>query len=167
MLVTNALNVCVRARACIHLSANAGWLVHGCPLATKPLQSVVADPNQPMSPVVRCCDYAGVCKLKYSDTGYCFIRNRTGRPSLFNYHAAATVCANDRKRLCTKEELFSVKATGCCKQGCDNPHELIWTSSGNCHQYICCCRNAFANFFHLSPSLTPQPCCFMTLIFAP
>ena len=124
----------------------------GCPLANQSLQSKVAQPHQEITPTVQCCTGAGECihTTNDTDTEHCADK--------LNYHAAAIKCMGDNARLCTKEELLSVKATGCCKQGCDNPHELIWTSSGNCHHDVCCCRNVFANFFHLhlSPILTRQ-----------
>ena len=110
------------------MSANAGWLVDGCPLANQSLQSKVAQPHQEITPTVQCCTGAGECihTTNDTDTEHCADK--------LNYHAAAIKCMGDNARLCTKEELLSVKTAGCCESSCE--HVLVWTSSGHYRHYV-------------------------------
>ena len=118
----------------ISTSSNTGLLVDGCPSTNQSLPSVMADPYDEVATTVNCCSDAGECSRKHEDRDECIVvpdnliisGNFTGR---YNYYAAALECASERKRLCTKDELLSSKAAGCCSSGCGEDHVLVWTKT--------------------------------------
>ena len=113
-------------------TSTTGLLVDGCPSTNQSLQSIVANPLDEIASTVNCCSDSGECSRNYSHSGWkqCYVLpDKTDPNATYNYHAAAILCANDNQRLCTKDELLSSKAAGCCSSGCGEDHVLVWTKT--------------------------------------
>ena len=46
----------------------------------------------------------------------------------YTYFEAKAMCEAQSMRLCTREELLSDLAAGCCGTGCWHDHAVVWTS---------------------------------------
>ena len=102
----------------------------GCPSTNQSLQSIVANPLDEIASTVNCCSDSGECSRKHEDRDACiFVPENDGPDTKYNYYGAEIACANEHKRLCTKDELLSSKAAGCCSSGCGEDHVLVWTKT--------------------------------------
>jgi len=80
---------------------------------------------------VHCCTEAGECERHVSgatNNAGCFSGGNSGVP-MQTYDGAVAICAADGMRLCTKDELLSEGAAGCCSTGCSHDSAMVWTNT--------------------------------------
>ena len=111
---------------------------------------------------IQCCSDQGACTRVDADKN-CYSGDADAKK--YSYLDAVRVCAQDNKRLCTKAELLSNDAAGCCKSGCSQDAAIVWTSDSQYGLFIRTCIRVqqirIHNFLSTPPNLCepwPMPC---------
>mmetsp|Transcript_82997 Transcript_82997/g.173764 ORF Transcript_82997/g.173764 Transcript_82997/m.173764 type:complete len:412 (+) Transcript_82997:244-1479(+) len=111
------------------------WLEWGCPSSFSADQTAFdahtrfEKPDQRLGRV-QCCrtsnssDGASCVRRDANGTGECF-----GGGELHTFMEARNLCNAAGMRLCSRQELETEDALGCCKSGCGMEQELVWTST--------------------------------------
>jgi len=76
---------------------------------------------------VQCCVQGNYSYCVRKVEGTCF--SGENDTTLMTYTEAVTTCESNGYRLCTKEELLTDNALGCCGAGCSMDDALVWTST--------------------------------------
>ena len=87
---------------------------------------------------IQCCSYEGVCTRTDADDK-CFGDN--GDVKAYNYLEAERICALNNKRLCTKAELLTKNASGCCMNGCALDDAIVWTNDSQYGLFMKTCMH--------------------------
>ena len=90
---------------------------------------------------IQCCSDQGAC-TRYDADKNCY--SGDGDAKKYSYLEAVRICAQDNKRLCTKAELLSKDAAGCCSNGCQLDGAIVWTSDSQPGLFIRTCTQLFA-----------------------
>ena len=80
---------------------------------------------------IHCCTDSGAC-TRMDGSGACISGDADAQK--YTYFEAKEICEAQSMRLCTREELLSDSAAGCCGTGCWHDYAVVWTSdTGLCN----------------------------------
>lgn len=97
---------------------------------------------------IQCCSDKGECTRVDADNK-CFSGDTRDQDTRkYSYLEAKRICAQNNKRLCTKAELLSENAAGCCNGGCQNDGAIVWTSDSQDGLFITTCILAHTIIWH-------------------
>eukprot|EP00662_Eupelagonemidae_sp_cell21_P058269 gene58269-biopygen94438 len=100
------------------------WLEDGCICnGAIPGRWAAADES---AAEVQCCSVSGICTRK--DSGDLCLSG-DGDVAKATYYDAVASCSHEGMRLCSKQELQTTGAAGCCGTGCQYDNALVWTST--------------------------------------